>query len=263
MLTDVQNQVDHRNVYLKRVGVKNVRYPISVLDKIKGSQHTIATLNMFVDLPKNYRGTHMSRFIEVLNEYHLEINPKKIKEILNSLKEVLNAKRAVIELEFPYFILKKAPVTGIESYLEYICSFEAEIYDEQLDFSSSISVPIHTLCPCSKEISDYGAHNQRAICKVTFKSKEMVWFEDIIQIVEESASAPIFTLLKRPDEKYVTEHAYDNPKFVEDVARDVAIKLKKCDKIVWYRVEVESYESIHAHNAYACVTSDEMDKEHY
>lgn len=262
MLTDVQNQFDNRNVYLKRVGVKNVRYPISVLDKTQGNQYTIATLSMFVDLPKDYRGTHMSRFIEVLNEYHLEINPKKIKEVLNTLKRVLNAKRAVIEVEFPYFILKKAPVTGIESYLEYTCSFEAEIYDEHLDFSSSVSVPIHTLCPCSKEISDYGAHNQRAICKVTFKSKEMVWFEEIIRIVEESASAPIFTLLKRPDEKYVTEYAYNNPKFVEDVARDVAIKLKNYDKINWYRIEVESYESIHSHNAYACVTSDEIDKEH-
>lgn len=258
MLVDVQNQLDGRNIYLKRVGVKNLKYPVVVLDKTNGNQHTIATLNMFVDLPENYRGTHMSRFIEVLNEYHLEINPKKIREILNSLKKVLNAKRAVIELEFPYFILKKAPITNIESYLEYTCAFEAEIYNEHLDFSSSVSIPIHTLCPCSREISRYGAHNQRAVCKVTFKSKEMVWFEDIVNIVEESASAPIFTLLKRPDEKYLTEKAYDNPKFVEDVARDVAVKLKMHDKIVWYKIEVESFESIHAHNAYACVTSDEI-----
>jgi GTP cyclohydrolase I len=259
MLKDVQSQEDKRNIYLKRVGVKNVRYPIVVLDKNRGSQYTIANISMFVDLPKNYRGTHMSRFIEVLNEYHLEINPKRIKEILNSLKDALRAKKSAIEISFPYFLSKKAPVTGIESYLEYLCSFEAEMIDETLDFSTTVVVPIHTLCPCSKEISNYGAHNQRAICKVTFKSKEMVWIEDIIDIVEKNASAPIFTLLKRPDEKYITEHAYDNPKFVEDVARDVALKLKNCDRIIWYTVEVESFESIHAHNAYACVTSEEME----
>ncbi|MGB9615576.1 MAG: GTP cyclohydrolase FolE2 [Fervidobacterium sp.] len=259
MLKDVQSQEDKRNIYLKRVGVKNVRYPIVVLDKNRGSQHTIANISMFVDLPKNYRGTHMSRFIEVLNEYHLEINPKRIKEILKSLKDALRAKKSAIEISFPYFLSKKAPVTGIESYLEYLCSFEAEMIDETLDFSTTVVVPIHTLCPCSKEISNYGAHNQRAICKVTFKSKEMVWIEDIIDIVEKNASAPIFTLLKRPDEKYITEHAYDNPKFVEDVARDVALKLKNCDRIIWYTVEVESFESIHAHNAYACVTSEEME----
>ncbi|MGC8954864.1 MAG: GTP cyclohydrolase FolE2 [Fervidobacterium sp.] len=259
MLKDVQSQEDKRNIYLKRVGVKNVRYPIVVLDKNRGSQYTIANISMFVDLPKNYRGTHMSRFIEVLNEYHLEINPKRIKEILKSLKDALRAKKSAIEISFPYFLSKKAPVTGIESYLEYLCSFEAEMIDETLDFSTTVVVPIHTLCPCSKEISNYGAHNQRAICKVTFKSKEMVWIEDIIDIVEKNASAPIFTLLKRPDEKYITEHAYDNPKFVEDVARDVALKLKNCDRIIWYTVEVESFESIHAHNAYACVTSEEME----
>lgn len=258
MLADVQNQKDSRNIYLKRVGVKGVRYPITVLDKYNGTQNTIANVNMFVDLPKDFRGTHMSRFIEILNEYHLEINPKRIREILEKLKDSLNAQRAVIEVDFAYFLLKKAPVTGIESYLEYNCSFNAEIYDEHLDFSTSVNVPIHTLCPCSKEISKYGAHNQRAMCKVMFKGREMVWIEDIIKIVEESASAPIFTLLKRPDEKYITERAYDNPKFVEDVARDVALKLKECDKIFWYKVDVESFESIHLHNAYACVTSDDL-----
>ncbi|ABS60475.1 protein of unknown function DUF198 [Fervidobacterium nodosum Rt17-B1] len=260
MLKDVQNERDNRNIYLKRVGVKDLRYPIVVLDRTNVTQNTIATLNMFVDLPKDYRGTHMSRFIEVLNEYHLEINPKRIKEILRSLKKVLNAKRSVIEITFPFFLLKKAPVTGSESYLEYTCSFEAEMNGDHLDFSTTVTAPIHTLCPCSKEISEYGAHNQRAKCSVTFKSKEMVWIEDIIEIIEESASAPIFTLLKRADEKYVTEHAYDNPKFVEDVARDVALRLKKYDKIEWYKVEVESFESIHAHNAYACLTSDEIEK---
>jgi GTP cyclohydrolase I len=258
VLRDVQSEYDLRNVYLKRVGVKGVRYPIVVLDKTNGSQSTIATINMYVDLPQNYRGTHMSRFIEVLNEYHLEINPKSVRDILYKLKSVLNAKRAVIEVEFPYFIKKQAPVTKSESYLEYNCTFEAEIFDSRFDFLTSVVVPINTLCPCSKEISERGAHNQRAICKVSYESKEMIWIEDIVEIVEKSASAPIFTLLKRPDEKYVTELAYDNPKFVEDVARDVALELKKYDKIKWYRVEVESFESIHAHNAYACVTSDEL-----
>ncbi|MGC9771937.1 GTP cyclohydrolase I FolE2 [Fervidobacterium islandicum] len=261
VLRDVQNERDARNIYLKRVGVKGVRYPVVVLDRAQGTQATIATINMYVDLPKDYRGTHMSRFIEVLNEFHLEINPKRVKDILNRLKDVLNAKRAVIEVEFPYFVKKQAPVTKSESYLEYTCSFEAEIFDGKFDFLTSVLVPIHTLCPCSKEISERGAHNQRALCKVSFESKEMIWIEDIIEVVEKSASAPIFTLLKRPDEKYVTELAYDNPKFVEDVARDVAIELKKYDKIKWYKVEVESYESIHAHNAYACVTSDELEEQ--
>ncbi|WP_448374610.1 GTP cyclohydrolase FolE2 [Fervidobacterium sp.] len=258
ILRDVQNEYDERNVYLKRVGVKGVRYPIVVLDKVNHSQPTIATINMFVDLPKNYRGTHMSRFIEVLNEFHLEINPKKIREILKRLKDVLNAQRSVIEITFPYFIKKEAPITKSESYLEYNCTFEAEMIDEHLEFFTSVSIPIHTLCPCSKEISERGAHNQRAMCNVTFESKEMIWIEDIIKIVESNSSAPIYTLLKRPDEKYVTELAYDNPKFVEDVARDIALELKKCDKIKWYKVEIESFESIHAHNAYACVSSDEL-----
>ncbi|MFN4200778.1 GTP cyclohydrolase FolE2 [Fervidobacterium gondwanense] len=258
MLKDVQSQHDSRNVYLRRVGVKGVRYPVVVLDKTNGSQSTVATVNMYVDLPKRYRGTHMSRFIEVLNEYHLEINPRRIREILSRLKEVLHAKRSFIEISFPYFLRKQAPVSKSESYLEYECSFEAEMYDESFNFLSSVRVPIHTLCPCSKEISERGAHNQRAFCTVTFESKEMVWFEEIIEIVERNASSPLYTLLKRPDEKYVTEHAYDNPKFVEDVARDVALELKRYDKIRWYKVEVESFESIHLHNAYACVMSDEL-----
>ncbi len=258
MMKDVQSQYDHRNIYLHRVGVKGVKYPIVVLDKLKGTQSTISSVNMYVDLPRNYRGTHMSRFIEVLNEYHLEINPRRIKEILERLRDSLNATRAVIEIEFPYFISKKAPVTGIESYLEYQCAFNAEMYEDDFDFQVVVTAPIHTLCPCSKEISDRGAHNQRAFCTVTFQSKEMIWIESIIDIIESSASAPIYTLLKRPDEKFVTELAYDNPKFVEDVARDVALKLSNYGKIEWYKVEVESDESIHLHNAYACVLSEEM-----
>ncbi len=257
-LKDVQSQRDERNIYLHRVGVKNLSYPIAVLDKANKKQNTIAAINMYVDLPENYRGTHMSRFIEVLNDYHLEVNPKRIHEILETLRKVLNAERSVIEISFPYFIKKLAPVTRSESYLKYECSFYAEDYKDSLDFVTKVDVPIHTLCPCSKEISDFGAHNQRAVCSVYFKSYELVWIEDIVDIVEKSASAPIFTLLKRPDEKYVTEKAYENPKFVEDIARDVSLSLNECDKIYWYKVEVESFESIHLHNAYACVVSDDV-----
>ncbi|MGB4263511.1 MAG: GTP cyclohydrolase FolE2 [Fervidobacterium sp.] len=257
-MKDVQNQYDYRNVYLHRVGVKGVKYPIVVLDKRNGTQSTIASVNMYVDLPRDYRGTHMSRFIEVLNEFHLEVHPKRIKEILERLKSVLNASRGVIEVDFPYFISKKAPVTGIESYLEYQCAFNAEMYESIFKFEVSVTTPIHILCPCSKEISERSAHNQRALCKVTFHSHEMVWIEDIISIVESSASAPIYTLLKRPDEKFITELAYDNPRFVEDIARDVALKLRNYGKINWYKIEVESFESIHLHNAYTCVLSDEV-----
>lgn len=258
MLRDVQSEPDHRNVYLHRVGVKGVSYPIVVLDRTNGVQRTVASVNMYVDLPENFRGTHMSRFIEVLNEYHLEVSPKKIRDMLSRLKSVLNAKRAVLEVSFPYFVLKHAPVSQTESFLKYECAFQAELFSSHFRFETIVEVPIHTLCPCSKEISDRGAHNQRAVCRVTFVSSEMVWIEEIIEIVESSASSPIFTLLKRVDEKFVTEHAYDNPKFVEDVARDVALKLKEHGKIKWYRVEVESFESIHLHNAYACVVSDEV-----
>ncbi|SHH15430.1 GTP cyclohydrolase FolE2 [Thermosipho atlanticus] len=255
MLKDVQNEKDLRNIPLKHVGIKNLRYPIIVLDKKNKIQHTVADINMFVDLPKDFRGTHMSRFVEILNNFHFKIEPKTIKEILDDLKKSLNAQSAKIEISFPYFLKKEAPVTKIESFLEYKCGFKAYDNDKKYNFYLVVEVPVQTLCPCSKEISKYNAHNQRAKILIEVETYELIWFEELIAIAEHSASSPLYTLLKRPDEKHVTENAYENPKFVEDVARDVALKLKEDKRIKWFKVEVESYESIHTHNAYACVDS--------
>ncbi|QTA38857.1 GTP cyclohydrolase I FolE2 [Thermosipho ferrireducens] len=262
-MRDVQNEPDSRNINLKHVGIKKLRYPITVLDKKNGKQHTIGTINMFVDLPKHFRGTHMSRFLEVLNKYHLKLEPKIVEKILEDLKSSLNAERAKLEIEFPYFLKKAAPVTKIESYMEYVCKFTGIAEKSNCNFFISVEIPIQTLCPCSKEISEYNAHNQRAKIKIEIESSELIWFEDLIEIGESSASVPLFTLLKRPDEKYITETAYNNPKFVEDVARDIALKLSSDERIKWFRIEVESYESIHAHNAYACVDSKYLEGEHY
>lgn len=258
-MRDVQSERDERNVPLKHVGIKNLKYPVVVLDKKNKNQHTIAEINMYVDLPKDFRGTHMSRFLEVLNKFHLKIDPKNIKAILDDLKKTLKAQSASIEIMFPYFLQKKAPVTKIESYMEYKCGFKAYDTNEECEFYIVVEVPIQTLCPCSKEISKYNAHNQRALARIEVETSELIWFEDLIELAESSASIPLFTLLKRPDEKYVTEKAYENPKFVEDVARDIALSLKENKKIRWFKVEVESFESIHNHNAYACVDSDTME----
>ncbi len=260
-MKDVQAQPDNRNIYLQRVGIKGLLYPITVMDQQRGSQDTVATINMYVDLPIHFRGTHMSRFVEVLNRYHLGIDPRILGEMLEELRKKLRAKIARVEIEFPYFIAKKSPVTKNEGFLSYTCRIVGQKTEDKCDFTFTVGVPVMTLCPCSKEISDRGAHNQRATAWVHVKSKKLIWFEELIQMAESSASAPIFTILKRPDEKFITEHAYDNPRFVEDLAREIALKLKSDNRIEWYKVEVESYESIHAHNAYACVTSKEGETE--
>lgn len=261
-MRDIQSEKDYRNVALRHVGIKNLKYPIIVMDKENETQQTVAEINMYVDLPKDFRGTHMSRFLEVLNKFHLtKIDPKTIKNILDNLKKVLKAQSSSIEIMFPYFIKKKAPVTEIESYMQYNCGFKVYDTKEKCDFYIVVEVPIQTLCPCSKEISKYNAHNQRALVRIEIETKALIWFEDLIKIAEDSASVPLFSLLKRPDEKYVTEKAYENPKFVEDVARDVALSLKEIKEIKWFKVEVESFESIHNHNAYACVDSSLLEVE--
>lgn len=252
ILPDIQSLGDNRKIPLNRVGVKNIRWPITVLDKNKGTQNTIATVNMYVNLPHHFRGTHMSRFVEVLNEYHDTDWIDKTGEILQAIRSSLNADDAFMEIEFEYFIEKGAPVSGQKSFISYECSFIARYQDKE-DFVLGVKVPVILLCPCSKEISRYGAHNQRAFVTVETRTINLVWIEDLIDIVESSASCGVYTILKRPDEKYVTEQAYDNPKFVEDVVREIAIKLNDNDDITWYRVEAESEESIHNHNAYACV----------
>jgi len=254
-LEDVQSRPDERDIPIDRVGVKGLLYPIVLLDKHKNKQHTIAKVNMYVLLPSNFKGTHMSRFVEVLNENRDCIDIKRLGKILKELREKLDAKKSYIELEFPYFVEKEAPVTKIKSLMSYNCKVEASGDDSNNELITLIvSVPIISLCPCSKEISDYGAHNQRGIIKISARLKEFVWIEELIEVAEKSASCDIYALLKRPDEKFVTEKAYDNPMFVEDIARNVTVELQKDIRIEHFSVEVENFESIHNHNAYAYIS---------
>ncbi|NOZ63092.1 MAG: GTP cyclohydrolase I FolE2 [Calditrichaeota bacterium] len=252
-MRDVQNEIDSRRIEIDKVGVKNLRYPICLQDKANEKQHTIASINMFVNLPHQFRGTHMSRFVEILNKYRREIDIQNMGTIMKEMKERLHAESAHLEIEFPYFIEKEAPVSKSKSIMEYQCRFIGEITD-RMRIYLGVSVPIMTVCPCSKEISDYGAHNQRGMIHVLLRFKGFLWIEDVIALVENCGSGSVYALLKREDEKYVTEHSYDNPNFVEDVVRNVAQKFNKNKNIIWYKVEVESYESIHNHDAYASIT---------
>lgn len=252
-MNDVQKEVAEHEVDLDKVGVKGVRYPIVVLDKKNKYQNTIATINMYVDLPRHFRGTHMSRFIEILNRHSARMTLHNIGPILAEMKDKLDAKSAHLEIAFPYFIEKTAPVSGQKSIMSYDCKFIAS-QGEQDKLIVEVSVPVMSLCPCSKEISDRGAHNQRSVVTVRVKTEGFVWIEDIIKLVEEAASSDVYALLKREDEKYVTEKAYDNPRFAEDIVRQIAVELENMPQIVWFSVETENYESIHNHNAYAAVS---------
>jgi GTP cyclohydrolase I (EC 3.5.4.16) len=254
-MRDVQSEKDERNISIEKVGVSSLRYPIRVMDRQNGFQNTVALVDIFVDLPSDYRGTHMSRFVEVLNRHRNNMSLSNLEKILDDVKIELKAKVSHIILRFPYFILKRAPVTNEESFMDYECAFIAS-KNEKFEFMLEVNVPVHLLCPCSKEISDFGAHNQRANVKVRIKMNKLVWIEEIVDLVEDSASAPLYALLKRPDEKYITEMAYTNPKFVEDIVRDVAIALDNDKRITYYEVEAISYESIHNHNAYAYLHRD-------
>lgn len=253
VMVDVQNLHDGRNMNIQKVGVKGIKYPIIVLDRQNGTQHVNASFNMYVSLPHRFKGTHMSRFVEILNEFRGEINIRTLKHILNEMKEKLKAGSAHIEIDFPYFIEKRAPISRAKSLLEYQCFFYGESTGQKYDFIVGVTVPVTTVCPCSKEISSSGAHNQRSIVRVNVRFNKFFWIEDIIELVENSASSDIYSLLKRADEKYVTERAFDNPMFVEDVVRTVATKLKDDRNFTWYSVEAENLESIHNHSAYACI----------
>jgi GTP cyclohydrolase I len=248
---DVQSQRDHRNIDIKKVGIKGISYPIRVLDRANRTQPTVATINMYVRLPHEFKGTHMSRFVEILNEYCGNLNLKAFFEMLEAMKERLQARSANLEIAFPYFIKKKAPVSGVESHMAYTCEYIGESTGREHRLFVRISVPISTLCPCSKEISEHGAHNQRGIVCVMILFEEFFWIEEIIEIVEASASSDVYALLKREDEKYVTEQAYSRPMFVEDVVREVTDKLRMDSRFSWFSVEVENFESIHNHSAYA------------
>jgi GTP cyclohydrolase I len=249
---DIQNHKDFRNIDIDQVGVKGIRYPITVRDKNMGEQQTVAEINMYVSLPRYYKGTHMSRFVEILNEHSRRISLQNFTEILEEMKQRLVAESAHMEISFPYFINKAAPVTGSEGLMEYRCTFRGSL-NHGSDIVTTVYVPISTLCPCSKEISDHGAHNQRGEVRLQVRFKKFIWIEDLIQLVEDSASSDVYSVLKREDEKYVTERAYENPMFVEDIVRDIALKLNEDPNIVWFSVESENFESIHNHNAYAYV----------
>ena len=251
-MKDIQNHKDHRNIDIDQVGVKGIRYPISVLDKNMGEQQTVAKINMYVNLPRYYKGTHMSRFVEVLNEHNRRISLQNFTEILEDVKERLNAESAHMEITFAYFINKTAPVSKSEGLMEYKCTFKGSV-NHGTDLVTIIHVPICTLCPCSKEISDFGAHNQRGEVILQVRFKKFIWIEDLIKLVENSASSDVYSVLKREDEKYITEKAYKNPVFVEDIVRNIAQKLNADSNITWFAVESENFESIHNHNAYAFI----------
>ncbi len=252
-IPDIQSQTDKRKIKIDKVGVKGVRYPIVVEDKSKGIQHSIAELNIFVELPHYRRGTHMSRFIEVLNHYHTEAFIGKLDAFLLELKTTMKAEAAYVDISFPYFVSKKAPVTNISSLMGYDCFFNAA-YTDAYSLWIGVAVPVTTLCPCSKEISDFGAHNQRSLITIKVKYRDFIWLEDIIRLAEVNSSCEIYPLLKRPDEKYVTEKAYQNPKFVEDIVREVTLELQKDNRIISFEVESENFESIHNHSAYAMIS---------
>ncbi len=255
-MKDIQNQRDYRNIPINKVGIKNLRYPITVRDRRDGFQHTIASINMYVDLPHEYKGTHMSRFVEMLHLLKPEVSLKKFSAILENMKKHLNAASAHMEMTFPYFIEKKAPVSTAPGLMDYTCSIIGSSDPEgKVDLVSEVVVPISSVCPCSMEISDYGAHNQRGEVRLSTRFKKFIWIEDMIELVESSASSDVYSVLKRVDEKCVTEKAFSNPKFVEDIVRDVAKKLQADDNITWFSVSAENFESIHNHSAYAHITS--------
>ena len=252
-LKDTQSERDSRRIAIDRVGVKNLRYPIQIRDKAHETQSTVATVALTVDLPHEYKGTHMSRFIEVLNAHGPVLHVNNIRTILESLTEKLDSQTAHVDFEFPFFLEKKAPVTGAVGLLDYGVRFNATLQGGKMDFVLTAVVPVTTLCPCSKAISVHGAHNQRGQVTFSVRFKKPIWIEDLVRMVEDSASSELYSLLKRPDEKAVTERAYENPVFVEDLVRNVALRANADANITWYRVEAENFESIHNHNAYALV----------
>jgi len=253
VLHDKQSERDHRELRIDKVGVRGLRFPIQIRDKAHSLQNTVATIGMFVDLPKEFKGTHMSRFLEVLNAHGRVVHVENIEEILFAMQKKLHSATSHLEMEFPFFLDKRAPVSGLSSLMDYTARFDATACGKEIDFVLTVKAGVTTLCPCSKSISEYGAHNQRGEVTVQIRSTKAIWIEDLISIIESSASSELFALLKRRDEKAVTERAYENPVFVEDLVRNIALKLNARPDVSWFKVEAENYESIHNHNAYACI----------
>ncbi|KIO47989.1 GTP cyclohydrolase FolE2 [Nitrosospira sp. NpAV] len=257
-IADVQSVLDTRRIAINRAGIKAARHPVTITDKDGCKQHTVAMFNMYVNLSHDIKGAHMSRFLEILNAHEGTISVESFESILRSMVEKLQSESGGIEMTFPYFINKMAPVSGISSLLDYEVTFIGEIREGIYKFTMKVVVPVTSLCPCSKEISAYGAHNQRSHMSISICINSFVWIEDLIRMAEDQASCELYGLLKRADEKYVTEKAYDNPKFVEDTVRDVAAILDKDARIDAYVVESENFESIHNHSAYALIERDKL-----
>jgi GTP cyclohydrolase I len=252
-IEDVQSRADTRRLPINKVGIKDIYHPVRVKDRLGGEQHTVATFNMYVNLPHNFKGTHMSRFVEILNRNERDISVESFRDMLAEMTERLDAESGHIEMSFPYFMLKKAPVTGVASLMNYNASLIGAFQDGKPELWIKVVVAVTSLCPCSKDISDYGAHNQRSHITISARIADHMWLEELIEIAEQEASCELYGILKRPDEKYVTERAYDNPKFVEDIVRDVAVRLNNEDRVRAYVVESENFESIHNHSAYALI----------
>ena len=260
-IPDIQSSADTRRIPINKVGIKDIRHPVQVADRSGGEQHTIASFNMYVNLPHDFKGTHMSRFVEILNQHEREITVKSFKDMLHEMTERLEAESGHIEMSFSYFVNKAAPISGVQSLMDYEVTFIGEIHNGVPHTNIKVQVPVTSLCPCSKKISDYGAHNQRSHVTLNVRIREFVWIEELIDLVEDEASCELYGLLKRPDEKHVTERAYDNPKFVEDIVRDIAVRLNADERISYYSVESENFESIHNHSAYALIEKDKEAEE--
>ncbi len=253
-IADVQGRSDDRHIAINWVGIQDVRHPVTIRDRGDSEQHTVATVGMYVGLPADRKGTHMSRFLEMLNERDLDLSTNAFRNLLREMIERLDATSGKVEFSFPFFVNKAAPVTGVKSLCDYEVTLRGEIENGVVDTRVEVVVPCTSLCPCSKEISDYGAHNQRSHITVVAKTEGILWIEELIEMIESEASSEVFGVLKRADEKFVTERAYDNPKFVEDIVRDVAGRLNADERIQAYTVTCENFESIHNHSAWAQIT---------
>jgi GTP cyclohydrolase I len=256
-IPDIQSTPDTRHIVIERVGVKGVRYPLEV-KTAAGTQSTVGHWNMYVQLSETQKGTHMSRFIALLEELNQQgaMDTKVFVGLMHKMTLLLEAEAGRIELTFPYFINKTAPVSGVQSLMDYEVGITGEIKNGQVETTITVLVPVTSLCPCSKKISAYGAHNQRSHISISALVSDDISVDELIANVEAQASCELYGLLKRPDEKYVTERAYDNPKFVEDLVRDVAGILNADPRILAYTLEAENFESIHNHSAYAMIEND-------
>ncbi len=254
-MEDVQKHPASVQLPIDRVGVKDLRLPLVVRDKQSGTQHTVARVELAVDLPAHFKGTHMSRFVEALENWEEELSRSSLEKLLSDMAQRLEARRAFARFEFPYFLRQSSPMSGAKSLMSYPCTVVGAWEDGRLDFTLGVDVPVMTVCPCSKAISDEGAHSQRASVRIQAKFRGFLWLEDLIEIAERSGSSRVYTLLKREDEKYVTETAFANPAFVEDVVRAAAQGLGEHPRITWFKVEVEAFESIHGHSAVATIES--------